>query len=175
VNVNGPVLRDIHLPSAAWWPPAPGWWALAGMILLAAVVLVWWAARHARQGRLRTVLREIDVLAATYARDGDDVRLADRASRLLRRIAHDIDPVLASQSGEAWRAFVHSHAKDAAVREALDDLIDARFRPRPVLDAAVLFAALRTWCADTLRMAAARRLAVSRSGAAAPAERGTVA
>ena len=41
-SVQGPALRDIHLPPPpSWWPPAPGWWLLAALL----VVLAWLASR----------------------------------------------------------------------------------------------------------------------------------
>lgn len=149
--MNGPVLRDIHVPTAPWWPLAPGWWLLLGMVvLICAIVLAWRDLRH-RRGPLRTALREIDSMETAHARDGDAARLADRASRLLRRVARRIDPAVAGRDGVAWRAFLDQHARDAATRKALDDLIAVRFRMRPELDAPALLAALRRWCRDALR------------------------
>ena len=151
MNAGGPVLRDIHLPPAAWWPPAPGWWLLAALVLLLAAAGIWLANRRVRRRPLAVALREIDRLAATFAGDGDMAALADAASRLLRRVARRIDPVAASASGTAWRTFVHANTHDAAVRKVLDDLIDARFRAHPELDAPTLCAALRVWCKNALR------------------------
>lgn len=144
--MNGPVLRDIHLPPAPWWPLAPGWWALLAVLLLAALGVAWWLHRRAQRGPLRAALREIDTLAAAHAADGDDDRLADGASRLLRRIALRIDPGAAAEDGAAWTTFVHTHARDADTRHALDDLAVQRFRAQPSLDAQAVLAALRNWC-----------------------------
>lgn len=149
--MNGPVLRDIHLPHASWWPPAPGWWLLAGALLLLATGIALWLRRCARRGPLRAALREIDALEAVHARDADDSRLVDGASRLMRRIALRVAPVAGAQTGEAWRAFVRRYARDAATMETLDRLDVARFRSRPEVDASAMLSALRSWCTDALR------------------------
>ncbi len=155
--MNGPALRDIHLPQASWWPPAPGWWLLAGLLLLVACGLVWRLRRAARGGALRAALREIDALEAEYGRNADDLCLADGASRLMRRVALQIEPRVGAQTGAAWDAFVQRHARDAATLAVLDGLAVARFRAHADLDAPALLAALRSWCTDALGERARRR------------------
>ncbi len=157
MNDSGPVLRDIHLPPAGWWPPAPGWWLLALVVIALAVGVAWWWRRHARQRPLRSVLREIDAIEAAHADHRDDTRVAEDASRLLRRMARRIDPAVATQTGAAWRAFVHRYARDAATRHALESLMDVRFRARPALDVPAVATALRAWCRVALRAPRARR------------------
>lgn len=149
--MNGPVLRDIHVPPASWWPPGPGWWVLAGVIVAIALAAAAGWSWHRRSAPLRAALREIDDLAAAFARDGDAMALVDGASRLLRRVALRIDPGAAAHAGARWRGFVHRHARDAAIRHQLDRLADARFRPQPAVDAPALLAALRLWCRGALR------------------------
>jgi hypothetical protein len=150
VNDSGPVLRDIHLPPAAWWPLAPGWWIVVGLVLLATAVVAWWSWRRAGGGVRRAALREIDALAAAYARNGNDVMFADGASRLLRRVARVVEPGAASLAGEPWRAFLHQYARDAATQASLDRLLEARYLPRPALDVPAVLAALRAWCGNAL-------------------------
>lgn len=151
MNAGGPVLRDIHLPPAAWWPPAPGWWIVAALVVLASCATAWLLWRRARQRPCRAALREIDSLEAAYVRDGDAVRLADGASRLLRRVACLVEPGAASLAGDAWRVFLHRHAPNEATQAALDRLVAARYVAHPALDAPALFAALRAWCRGALR------------------------
>lgn len=153
--MNGPVLRDIHLPPAHWWPPAPGWWLLAALLVLAAIGVAWWMRRTASTHLLRLAMQEIDVLEAAYERDGDTRKLADGASRLMRRVALRVAPEVAAQTGTIWQAFVQMHASDAASRQAMDDLASERFRARPVVDVHVLLAALRPWCRNVLHARAA--------------------
>lgn len=149
--MNGPVLRDIHLPPAPWWPPAPGWWLLAALLLLAAIGVAWWLRRMVRSHPVRAALREIDALEAVHARDGNTAHLAAEASRLMRRVARRVAPHAAAQTGAAWDAFVRSHAPDETTRRALDALASERFRAQPMLDAPALLAALRAWCRGALR------------------------
>lgn len=151
MNAQGPVLRDIHLPPAAWWPLAPGWWLLAGALVLIAAGIAWWLWHRARRRPLRAALREIDAIESAFARGGDVERLVEDASRLLRRVACRIDPAAASRSGAAWQTFLHRHVRDAATRQALEQLSDMRFRAKPALMAPALLAALRAWCRDALR------------------------
>ena len=151
MTAMGPVLRDIHLPPASWWPPAPGWWLLAVLVLVAGALVAAWFVYRRRHVALRALLREIDGLELAYARDADCARLADRASRVLRRVARRIESPAASANGSAWRAFVQKYAHAEATREALDALLDVRFRVAPVLDVSALCGALRAWCRAALR------------------------
>jgi hypothetical protein len=154
---SGPVLRDIHLPSAGWWPLAPGWWLLLLAVVALAVGVAWWWRQRTRWRPLQSILREIDAIEAAHAIDRDDARAAEEASRVLRRVARRIDPTVAAQSGATWRAFVHSCAPDAATRQALDTLMDIRFRAFPTLEVPALTKALRAWCRTALRTSRAHR------------------
>lgn len=167
MNPQGPVLRDIHLPPAAWWPPGPGWWLLAAAVVLIATGIAWWLRRRARLRPLRAALREVDAIQSAFERSNDVVRLAEDASCLLRRVACRIDRAAASRSGMAWRTFLHRYARDAATLHALDALAEARFRATPSLDAPALLAALRTWCRDALRA----RTVAARAGTPAQMQR----
>lgn len=157
MNDSGPVLRDIHLPSAGWWPPAPGWWLLALVVIVLALGAARWWRRRASRRPLRSILREIDAIEAAYAGHRDGARVAEEASRLLRRVARRLDPAVASQTGATWRVFVQRHAHDAATRHALDSLMDVRFRAHPALDIPAVASALRAWCRAALRAPHARR------------------
>lgn len=161
VNDNGPVLRDIHLPPAAWWPVAPGWWIVVALVLLAAGAVAWWTWRRAGGGVRRAALREIDALAAAHARNGNDAIFVDGASRLLRRVARLVEPGAVSLAGEPWRAFLHRYARDAVTQASLDRLLEARYLPRPALDVPAMLAALRVWCGNAL--ARGRRRAPDRT------------
>jgi hypothetical protein len=168
VNDSGPVLRDIHLPSAGWWPPAPGWWLLALVVIVLALGAARWWRRRASRRPLRSILREIDAIEAAYAGHRDGARVAEEAACLLRRVARRLDPAVASQTGATWRVFVQRHAHDAATRHALDSLMDVRFRAHPALDIPAVASALRAWCRAALRAPHARRFrkpAVVRSAA----------
>ena len=152
MNANGPLLRDIHVPAAGWWPPGPGWWLVALVVLLLLAGLAWRWRHRATRSTLAIALRDVDAMASVYAVDRDPVRLTDTASRLLRRVAVRIQPEVASQAGDAWREFVLAHARDAETRRVLEQLIDMRFRDRPHPDVPALLAALREWCGDALRV-----------------------
>jgi hypothetical protein len=175
---DGPVLRDIHLPPAGWWPLAPGWWGVAALVVLVACMVVWLFWRRSRQRTRRAALREINSLAAAYARDGDMARLAEGASRLLRRVARLVDPDAASLSGDAWRSFLHRYAHDAETQEALDRLVATRYLAHPVVEAPALLAALRGWCRNALPGGRRNRAVQSETkrtarGGAQPASGGT--
>lgn len=151
VTVDAPVLRDIHLPSAAWWPLAPGWWLLAVTALLLVASGVWLARRHVRRGPLRAAMREVDLLERDFSRNGDTAMLAAGASRLLRRVAMRVEPACAAAPGDAWRAFLDTHAGDASTAQELDILVTAPFRNQPSLDASALLDAVRACCRRALR------------------------
>lgn len=171
MNANGPVLRDIHLPPAPWWPPAPGWWLLAVLLaLVAAAVAWWWTTRRVPRRIRRQALREVDMLQAAYAHDGDAAALASGASRLLRRIALRLEPGLAASHGEDWNAFLRGYAADDTAASSLAQLVEAPFRGHPTLDADALLAALRGWCRRALHPRSAARARRAGAGAAGKRE-----
>jgi hypothetical protein len=141
---DGPVLRDIHVPSAPpWWPPAPGWWLLAALVLLAiaAGMMAWLGARRRRRRRDR-VLAEVDALAARH--HGDTQVLAAGLHQLLRRVARKHDPAAARLRGEAWREALARVPVDTDTLYRLLALEQAMYRPLPY-DTNAALAAVRDW------------------------------
>lgn len=152
MTANGPVLRDIHVAPVSWWPPAIGWWLLAALLLIAIVVGVVLVIRHRRRMRpRRAARRELDALAARFARDRDPHVLAAGVSKLLRRIALMIEPAAAAKESTQWRAFLELRAPGAFDDEQLATLLRAPYRAHPAFDAEALLAAARSWCERALR------------------------
>lgn len=151
MNGAGPVLRDIHLPPAPWWPPAPGWWMLAALLVLLALATAWWLQRRTRSSVAQLVQHEIALLESAFARNQDAAALAAGASRLLRRVALRIEPAAAAAGGDDWRAFLHRRAGDDRIAAVLDELATAPFQREPRVDAASTLDALRSWCTRALR------------------------
>lgn len=165
VNTAGPALRDIHLPAAAWWPLAPGWWIVLGLVVLALVASVLVGVRRRHRRMLRVALHAIGQLQTAQQSTHDGAELVAQASQLLRRVALQVEPHVASTDGAEWRAFVQRYARSPSTREVMRRLLDERFRPAPTLEAATLLPALRDWCRAALgrkvpRSAPRRRRAV---------------
>ena len=100
------LLRDIHQPPApSWWPPAPGWWLLASAMVVVAVIFFVW--RWHRIRRRRQIAELFDAALATADSPADQVAAM---SQLLRRAARRIDPEADRLQGDAWLAFLDSHA-----------------------------------------------------------------
>jgi hypothetical protein len=157
MSPNGPALRDIHVPPVSWWPPAVGWWLLAALVLIAIVALAALVIRRRRRARpRRAARRELDALAARFARDRDPRALAAGLSKLLRRIALMIEPAAAAKGSTYWRDFLEHHAPGAYDDAQLDALLEAPYRADPAFDAAALLASTRDWCERALRRGARR-------------------
>lgn len=150
--VNGPSLRDIHLPAAPpWWPPAPGWWALAGLVLLLVLAGWWWRRRYrCVERRRRHWLAELD---RVVQRTDDAGRVLAGIHQLLRRVARRYEPAAARQSGAAWRGTLARVRVEASVVERLAALDEALYRPASAAEVDAARQAARHW----LRAAARRR------------------
>ena len=103
-------LRDWHLPEpVSWWPPAPGWWLLAGLFLigLAIGIRFLWRRRRRTEAR-RLALRQLALLRASLAADGDTHGFDVELTRLLRRLALARYPreAVAGLCGTAWLEFL---------------------------------------------------------------------
>ena len=142
--MNGPELRDIHLPEAvSWWPPAPGWWLLLALLALAAVS-AWLAWRRRRSTRYRALV-ELRRLRAEWRAGLAPRDAVDRIAALLRRtlISHRGRDGYAATSGERWLAQMRDLGPlDEAT---IGWLGDARYRPRQDCDVARLLEASEAW------------------------------
>lgn len=128
--MNGPDLRDIHLPpDPGWWPPAPGWWLLA-LLLLAA--LAWCGVRILRRLRRRRVLDRLRTeIDAALAGDPSPVERLARMSALLRRWARRHRPEAVGTAGEAWLRVLDGDWPEAPFQRGPGRLlIEAAYRPQ---------------------------------------------
>ena len=129
--MQGPVLRDIHLPpEPSWWPPALGWWLLAILAIAALWLLARTLLRMLRRWRRRVA---VDALFdAEIARAGDDARARIAAvSQLLRRACRAAQPPAAALHGEAWLQFLDGDDPERLFSQGPGRvLLDAQFRPQ---------------------------------------------
>ena len=119
-------LAPAHAPAPpGWWPPAPGWWGLALLLGLIAAALVYWFRSPSARLR-RAALRELKRLEAG---PNDDVRLAGKLERLMRRYAIAVHgrEVAARLSGAAWLDFVVAHGGKELAGETGHALLRAAY------------------------------------------------
>lgn len=152
MNVSGPVLRDIRVPTVSWWPPAIGWWLLAAVLLIAIVACALLVLRYRRLLHPRRAVRhQLDTLAMRFAQDRDAHALAEGLSKLLRRIALMLEPAVAAHDSTRWRAFLAGRAPGAFDDAQLATLLEAPYRAQPEFDGEALLASARSWCERALR------------------------
>lgn len=148
--MNGPQLRDIHLPAdPLWWPPAPGWWLLLLLAALVLAALLWWRWRLRNPPLSRLSMRELARIRQDYQAGRVDRRTAvDTLSRLLRRvlIGYRGRAAAASSTGDGWLQQLEELApRQAFDAEQLQWLARARYRPNADCDVDALLEACEGW------------------------------
>ena len=149
--MNGPELRDIHLPDAvAWWPPAPGWWILA--ILAAALAVLAWIgySRRARRPLRRLSLDELAKIRAAIEAGGDAHAALAEIAGLLRRIliSYRGRDGFADSTGAAWAAQIRELSPAGFSDADLELLARARYRRDVDADLVALLDAGERWVRD---------------------------
>lgn len=142
---TGPVLRDIHVPQASWWPLAPGWWILLAVVLLLLGVVVWLLRKHIRRKhRLRSLDAELSIVEAQFEHDENKANLASGLSELIRRAA-----VLrggnAQLTGQAWLAELERLASGCLQEQDVTILESAPYQRQCEFDAQALTRNCRQW------------------------------
>ncbi len=148
--MNGPRLRDIHLPAdLLWWPPAPGWWLLLLLALVIGAALLWWRQRRRNPPLSRLSMRELARIRQDYDAGLVDRRAAvDSLVRLLRRvlIGYRGRAAAAASTGDAWLAQLEELApRQVFDAEQLQWLAEGRYRPNNDCDVDALLAACEGW------------------------------
>ena len=147
--MNGPELRDIHLPDGSlWWPPAPGWWLLLLLLILLVSVLPWLIRRARRRPLRRLSLRELDAIRAAHL-DGAERRVTvSRLARLLRRtlISYRGRAGYGGSTGADWLRQMRELAPGGEFDARQFELLAReRFRRDCEFDIDALLAAGETW------------------------------
>ncbi len=146
--MNGPELKDIHLPDAvAWWPPAPGWWLLA-IVALVLAALAW--RRYARRDHkpLRALsLAELARIRSAVAAGEDRHAAINQLAGLLRRIliSYRGRDGFADSTGAAWAAQIRELSAAGFSDADLELLGRARYRRAVEADVAALLDAGERW------------------------------
>jgi hypothetical protein len=150
--VNGPELRDIHVPQVSmWWPLAPGWWVLLALFVAVVAGLVVVLRRRAAWRRyVDASLADLREASARHAENGDALAFAATASQLVRRVARMRDPRSVTLSGTSWRdalaAMTPGH--DIATLAALDE---AKYRRGIDIDVARATREVEAWVRAAMR------------------------
>ncbi len=154
--MNGPELRDIHLPEAvSWWPPAPGWWLLAlAAALLAA--FAWYRFYRGTRKPLRALsLDELERIRAAHATGADAHAALNELAGLLRRIliSYRGRDGFAGSTGAAFAAQIRALSAAGFSDADLDLLGRARYRRDVEADVAALLEAGERWLRNLPREA----------------------
>jgi len=145
-SVDGPILRDIHLPPPpTWWPPAPGWWLLATIALVCLILTLMWLRKLVKMRRRENaVLRELD--RCIECSRHDPVALAAALSHFLRRLTLGDTAAAAAYHGERWLEYLDQRSSSSEFRQGVGRvLIEAPFRPTMSYDTVALIALVRRW------------------------------
>ena len=148
--MNGPELRDIHLPTEPlWWPPAPGWWLLILLLVAVATGFAWWRRWRRRPAAKPGLARELDAIRADYRQGRADARAAvDAATRLLRRalMGYRGRRETAASTGDAWLAQLEQLAPEPVFSdEQRQWLARGRYRRGAECDVEALLQACDNW------------------------------
>ncbi|MGD8348725.1 MAG: DUF4381 domain-containing protein [Gammaproteobacteria bacterium] len=148
--MNGPELRDIHLPADwLWWPPAPGWWLLPLLSLVLVVLLLWLRRRRRRPSLDRLSIRELRRIRREYdAGRADGGAVVNAVAGLLRRVLIEYRgrASAAASTGEAWLEQLQQLASRPAFSdEQLQLLARGRYRADADCDVESLLQACEGW------------------------------
>jgi uncharacterized protein DUF4381 len=150
--VNGPELRDIHIPQISmWWPLAPGWWLLLALLVAGIVVLTVILRRRAAWRRyVDASLAELREASVRHAEKGDALAFAAVASQLVRRVARTRDPHSVTLAGAAWRDALAAMTPDFDVA-ALAALDEAKYRRDTDIDVVTTARTVEAWVRAAMR------------------------
>ena len=148
--MNGPELRDIHLPAdGLWWPPAPGWWVLLALLAAIAVSLAWWRRRRRHPSARRLLRREVEAMRRGYRQgQADSDSTVTAVARLLRRtlIGYLGRRETAASTGDAWLAQLEQLTpRHGFSPEQLQLLARGRYRRDVDCDVESLLGACEEW------------------------------
>ncbi len=146
--MNGPQLRDIHLPDpVSWWPPAPGWWLLALVAALLAVLAWLGYYRRSRKPLHRLALDDLARIRAAYDADGEARATLNEIAALLRRIliSYRGRHGFADSTGAAFGGQIRELSAAGFSDADLDLLGRARYRRDVDADVAALLDACERW------------------------------
>ena len=148
--MNGPELRDIHLPAdGLWWPPAPGWWLLLAFAAVTALLVAGWRRRRRHLATRRLLHREVEALRRGYRQGQADTGSTVMAvARLLRRtlIGYQGRRETAASTGDAWLAQLEELTPQHGFsREQLQLLAHGRYRRDVDCDVESLLGACEEW------------------------------
>ncbi|HKJ50632.1 MAG TPA: DUF4381 domain-containing protein [Gammaproteobacteria bacterium] len=148
--MNGPELRDIHLPAdSLWWPPAPGWWLLPVLVLLLVAALLWLRSRRRHPSFDRLSILELRQIRREYdAGRADSGAVINAVASLLRRvlIGYRGRTVAAASTGGAWLGQLEQLvSRPAFSDQQLQLLARGRYRAETDCDVESLLQACEVW------------------------------
>ena len=148
--MNGPELRDIHLPADwLWWPPAPGWWLLPILVLLLVAALLWLRRRRRHPSLDRLSIRELGRIRREYDTGrADSGAVINAVASLLRRVLIEYRgrTSAAASTGEAWLGQLEQLvSRPVFSDEQLQLLARGRYRADADCDVESLLEACEGW------------------------------
>lgn len=146
--MNGPELRDIHLPATvSAWPPAPGWWLLALLLAIAAALAWLYWQRRRRRTLAALALDELARIRAGLDSGEAEQAAINALAGLLRRllISYRGRDGYADSTGDAWVAQLRELSAAGFSDAQFALLGHARYRRDATADVAALLDAGEHW------------------------------
>lgn len=143
-------LKDIATPTPVSWVPQTWGWGLLAIIFLAAIAITCW--NWLKKRRANRYRRDALAILAQLESDGNPETINREVPKLVKRVALAAWPrdTVASQSGDAWVAFLRNSMPDRTLGEDLARVLDdLEYRPAKASgtsgDTKQLLASARHW------------------------------